>query len=166
MQRLPLALQQIQFARDYTLRLLDQTDPQTWFCHPQGGVTHIAWQVGHLAMADYRLLLERIRGARPQDETLISTEFLKLFGKQSVPSADASLYPAAEEIRATFDRVRKQALVELHDLQDSDLDIEPVKPHSLFNTKLGSLLWSANHEMMHAGQIGLLRRLHGCQPLW
>ncbi len=39
----------------------------------------IAWQVGHLAMAEYRLALERIRGPQPQDAGLISEEFLRLF---------------------------------------------------------------------------------------
>ena len=39
---------------------------------------------------------------------------------------------------------------------------EPVdEPYALFPTKLGGLYFCAAHEMMHAGQIGLLRRLLG-----
>jgi len=41
------------------------------------------------------------------------------------------------------------------------LDKPPLKPLSLAKTKLWSLLWCAQHEMVHAGQIGLLRRLLG-----
>ena len=81
MSRRQLAIEQIKFARDYTVRLLDQTKTEDWFRFPPGGVTNIAWQVGHLAMAQYRLGMERIRGARPADEQLITEDFLKMFGK-------------------------------------------------------------------------------------
>ena len=33
-------------------------------------------------------------------------------------------------------------------------------------TKLKALLWCAQHEMSHAGQIGLLRRHLGFPPMW
>jgi uncharacterized damage-inducible protein DinB len=36
----------------------------------------------------------------------------------------------------------------------------------LAQTKRASLLWCAQHELVHAGQIGLLRRLLGYPPLW
>jgi hypothetical protein len=65
MSRLQLAIEQIAFARNYTIRLLDQTEAADWFRQPPGGITHIAWQVGHLAIAQYRLALERIRGPQP-----------------------------------------------------------------------------------------------------
>ena len=48
-------------------------------------MTNIAWQVGHLAMAQYRMGMELIRGVRPEDEKLISDSFRKVFGKVSVP---------------------------------------------------------------------------------
>ena|SRR6516162_1282572 len=49
--RLQLAVEQILFARNYTIRLLDQTPVTEWFRQPPDGVSHIAWQVGHLAFA-------------------------------------------------------------------------------------------------------------------
>ena len=33
-------------------------------------------------------------------------------------------------------------------------------------TKLQVLHWCANHELVHAGQIALLRRLFGQKPIW
>src|SRR5581483_3006755 len=101
--RLKLFVDQICTARKYTNRLLDATDIKDWFRQPHEGVTHIAWQVGHLAMADYRLGLDRIRGPRPEDESLISTSFLQLFGRDSVP-AEAAKYPSLADIRNVFDR--------------------------------------------------------------
>ena len=166
MARLQLAIEQIVFARSYTMRLLDAVKEEDWFRQPREGVTHLAWQIGHLAMAQYRLGLERIRGNRPDDALLISEHFLHLFGRNSVPDVDATKYPPAAEIRAVFDRVHRQLLQELPSISEADLDSPLLKPHALARTKLWSLLWCAQHEMVHAGQIGLLRRLLGYAPLW
>jgi hypothetical protein len=166
MSRLESAIRQIGFARTYTTRLLDSVPESDWFRQPAGGVTHVAWQVGHLAMAQYRMALERIRGPRPEDAALISEDFLRLFGRDSVPDPDPARYPTIPEIRAVFDRVDRQLHQELPAVQDSDLDSPLLKPHSLAKTKLEALLWCAQHEMVHAGQIGLLRRLLGHPPLW
>jgi hypothetical protein len=166
MSRLDLAVEQIVFARKYTVRLLDRVEEKDWFRLPREGVTHVAWQVGHLAMAQYRLGLERTRGRRPEDEALISDHFLALFGRDSVPDADPGRYPPPAGIRAVFDGVHRRLLEEARGLSEEDLDTPVLKPHALIRTKLWSLLWCAQHEMVHAGQIGLLRRLLGYPPVW
>jgi uncharacterized damage-inducible protein DinB len=166
MSRLDLAVGQISRVREYTLRLLDNTNPAEWFRQPAEGVTHIAWQVGHLAMAEYRLGLERIRGKKPEDGQLISEEFQTLFRRESMPDPDAKKYPDPIEIRTVLDRVHQRTLAELKTLPENMLDTPSTGPHPLFNTKLGALLWCAQHEMLHAGQIGLLRRLLGHAPIW
>jgi uncharacterized damage-inducible protein DinB len=166
MSRLEMARDQIVLARRYTLRLLEDLQPGDWFRQPTEGITHIAWQVGHLAMAQYRLLLLRMRGERPNDQELISADFLAKFGQGTAPDRDPAKYPPIREIRQVFDHVFRQACEELPSYTDVELDQPPVKPHPLFETKLGSLTWCARHEMMHAGQIGLLRRLLGKPPQW
>ena len=163
--RLQQALDQIRSARAYTLEMLADLQPQDWFAMP-GGVTHIAWQVGHLAFAQYRLGLDRIRGERPSDGKLISLAMLTIFGRDSMPFADSRKYPPLDEIRAAFDRTYDAVLDEGTRIIDADLDLPPHKPHRLFNTRLGSLLWCSRHEMVHAGQIALLRRMIGRKPLW
>ena len=167
MNRLQLAIEQIVFARNYTSKLLDQAPMAEWFRLPPGGVSHIGWQVGHLAFAEYRICMARIRGERPEDEQLISSHVLKLFSAASTPNPDPTAYPSPEEIRAVLARVHQAALAEISRLGDSELD-EPamLKPHRLFNTKLGALSWCPMHEMTHAGQLGLLRRLLGKRPQW
>ena len=166
MSRLRLALEQIVFARNYTIRLLDHTPVADWFRQSPGGVSHIAWQVGHLAFAEYRMALERIRGPRPQDADLISEGFLRLFGRDSMPDPDPAKYPGQAQIRAVFERVHGQALRELRGLDEGELDRPVLRPHPLVQTKLWALLWCAQHEAVHAGQIGLLRRQLGHAPLW
>jgi hypothetical protein len=166
MTRLELVVEQIVFARNYTTGLLDQTPAAEWFRLPPGGVSHVAWQVGHLAYAEYRMALWRIRGPQPGDDGLIAPEFGRIFGAQSVPDTDPARYPSQADIRAVFDRVHAQVLGELRGLDEGELDQPVPHPHRFAKTKLLALLWCANHEMLHAGQIGLLRRQLGYPPLW
>jgi hypothetical protein len=162
--RLQPAIDQIVFARNYTLGLLDQTKTDDWFRIPPGGVTHVGWQVGHIAFAEYRLALWRIRGPQPQDDDLFTPEFRRLFGANSVPEA-RSPYPA-DELRDVLNRVHEKVLRELPGLDESELDHPVPHPHPFAQTKLLALLWCAHHEMLHAGQIGLLRRHLGYPPMW
>jgi hypothetical protein len=166
MTRLDLLLDQIRLARRYTEQLLAESPGSDWFRMPQGEVTHIAWQVGHLAIAEYRLGLERIRGQRDDDESLVSGHFLKVFGRGSVPDPDPLGYPSVQEIRQVFDRVHVRTMSELPALSDPTLDAPPVVAHPLCETKGQILGWCARHEMFHAGQIALIRRLLGSAPLW
>lgn len=164
MNRLQLARERMQVARDYTLRFLDQTPTSDWLRIPASGVSHIAWQVGHLAMAEYRLTLDRIRWRTSDDETLISDAFLQTFARESVPSTDLPF--SVDVIREIFDRVHARMLTESAHWSEESLAAPVLKPHPIVKTKLEALDWCANHELVHAGQIGLLRRQLGHQPLW
>ena len=166
MSRLQQAVEQISFARDYTIHLLDHTPPTEWFRQPPCGVSHIAWQVGHLAFAEYSLALLDIRGPQPRDTDLISEQHLTLFGPDSVPDPDPKVYPDHSELRAVLDRVHEQVLRELSSLSEGELDQPVQDPLPFGKTKLLMLLWCARHEMLHAGQIGLLRRQLGYSHLW
>ena len=125
---LQLAIEQIEFARNYVVGILVEIDEADWFVMPAGCPTHVAWQVGHLAMAEYGLCLFRQRGRQPIDLELMSSNFRKLFSRGSVPEADASKYPSPAEIRATFDRVHAQVLQEAPSFTKEQLR-EPVEPH-------------------------------------
>jgi hypothetical protein len=164
--RLQLVTQEMLAARDYTNELLGSIPERDWFRRPDALATHVAWQVGHLAFAEYSLAIRRIRGERPDDESMISTEFRTLFGKGSQPQAHPEMYPAVDEIRRIFETVHRRAIDEIEHLTDADLDEPTAQPHRLFDTKLGALLWCSRHEMLHAGQIGLIRRFLGNSPLW
>lgn len=161
MSELKSAIDQIRTARLYTKELLKHIHDKDWFRQPSEGVTHVAWQVGHLAVCEYGLGMKRIRGERPNDSELVSAEHRNLFGKGSIPEPDAARYPSPGEIRDLFDRVHKQTTEELAATEE-DVFSGPIDPpHPMFKTKLEALHWCAQHEFVHAGQIGLLRRLLG-----
>lgn len=166
MTRLDFALERIRQARAYTLPLLENVTDDDWFRQPAEGVTHLAWQVGHIAMAEYRLGLDRVRGERPEDAELISPAQLLVWGKGSTPDPNPANNPTPAETLAVFHRVHEQVLRELTELTDEQLDETVHKPHRLFTKKYDSLIWCSQHEFLHAGQIGLVRRLLGCAPLW
>ena len=165
MTRLDFALEQIRLARGYTCWLLDAVEPALWYTMPAGGVTHVAWEAGHLAMAQYVLCIERVRGERDSDADFVSPAFLDLFRRGTVPDADAGVYPPLDEIRAVLDRVHQQVMTELAGLTDAQLDEPPTREHPQFTTKFGALTWCARHEMLHAGHIALIRRQLGAEPL-
>ncbi len=162
--RLEIAIRNIQFVRRYTLSLLDGLSEDQWYWVPptdSGYVTHIAWQCGHIAMAQYGLTLFRQRGRAEVDSSLMSGKFRKLFMRGTEPSADRQKYPPPEEIRAVMDRVYEQMLGEIASFDGSHLDQPVDQPHAAFATCYGALLFAGDHEMVHAGQIGMLRRLMG-----
>jgi len=160
-----LALKQIEFARSYTLTLLADIGPEEWFTMPAGCGTHVAWQVGHLAMAEYGLCLFRQRGRAEVDSSLMTSSFRKAFSRGSTPEPDPAKNPTPAEIRDIFEKVHAQVLLEVPRLTAETL-AEPVDmPYAAYPTKLGALLFCSHHEMLHAGQLGMLRRLLGKQPV-
>ena len=163
--RIELAIDQIKFARKYSLGLIDDIDDSDWFRTPPACPTHIAWQVGHLAMAQYALTMIRLRGKEPEDEPIIAANFFRKFQKGTQPEDDRSAYPSPAEIRKTLNRVHAKSLAELASYTDADLDVKLPEPHAVFDTKLGSVFFCSAHELIHAGQIGLLRRMLGKTPL-
>jgi uncharacterized damage-inducible protein DinB len=166
MTRLEFAIERIRQAREYTLPMLEGIGPDDWFRQPAEGVTHLAWQVGHIAMAQYRLALERLRGERPEDAAIISPEQIVVWFKGSTPDPDPAKNPTPDETLQVFHRVYDQVMKELPTFTEAQLDETIVKPHRLFTQKYDSLIWCSQHEFIHAGQIGLVRRLLGRAPLW
>ena len=159
------AMGQIEFARRYTLELLDATPKERWFEIPPGLPTNIAWQVGHVTVSQYGLLMFRIRGRLPEDLSLIPGRFRKSYGRESTPSADPASQPSADELLARMAEVYDLAMSELARVT-ADVLLEPVDmPYAAYPIKLGAILFCPLHEHIHAGQIGVVRRTLGLQPV-
>lgn len=163
--RLELAISQIEFARKYVLQLVEDIPESDWFREVSPCPTHLAWQVGHLAMAQYALTMLRIRGKEREDEEILSKKFFRSFQKGTTPTFDPAAYPDVQEIRDTLQRVHETSLRELETQTDESLDVPLPEPHAVFSTKLGSIFFCSAHEMLHAGQIGLWRRMSGRGPI-
>ena len=160
-----LAIEQINSARQYSLSLIEDIDESDWFVQPGGSPTHVAWEVGHLAMAEYGLGLFRQRGRVSEDTELMPSRFRKAFQRGSTPSPDPESYPTPSAIVDTLNQVHSQFLVEREQWTLEELQQEIDQPYAVYPNRLGALLFCAHHEMLHAGQIGLLRRLLGKDPV-
>ncbi len=160
-----LALAQIVSARQYLQTLLADLPDDQWFVMPTGTATHVAWQVGHLAMAEYGLCLFRQRGRTSADLELMPGTFRKQFQRGSQPQPDPQQNPTPAEIRLALDTVHAQVLAEVPTFSDEQLSQPADMPYAAQATRYGALLFCAHHEMLHAGQIGLLRRLLGHPPV-
>ena len=162
---LEAAIGQIQFARSYTSELLDATPEEHWHTIPAALPTSIAWQVGHLTVSQYGLLLFRMRGRQPEDLELIPGKFRKAYGRGSTPKSGADGQPSASELRQRLARVLELGLEQLNSIS-ADVLLEPVDmPYAAYPIKLGAILFCPMHEQIHAGQIGMLRRALGLDPI-
>lgn len=162
--RLASAMERIRTSRMLTSSFLQDIAADQWFWQPPGLSTHVAWQVGHSAAAQYALCLKRTRGGVESDAQLIPAEFAASFGRGSEP-ASAGESPSVEQIQSVFDRVHEQTLAELSQRTAEELDVATEPTHPMFSTKLEAVEFSSQHELLHAGQIALLRRLMGKRPL-
>jgi hypothetical protein len=157
------AIGQIEFARRYTLELLDATPQDRWFESPSSLPTHIAWQVGHLAVSQYGLLMFRQRGRAPGDLDLVPGTFRKRFGRSSQPFAptDATDDDNPAALLQRLQTIHTQAIAELTTNDPAQL-LEPTEmPYAVYPQKIGCILFAPLHEQIHSGQIGLIRRLLG-----
>lgn len=159
-------LKRIETAHRYSEMFLADIEGDQWYRQPSEGVTNLIWQLGHLAAAQYALGIERIRGPLPESESILPENFRPRYGKGSVPSPDPVQNQTPAELRAIRQRVHERVLALIPDLSAAELDEPPhLGPHPMFKTKLECLEWCAGHELVHAGQIALLRRFLGKQPL-
>lgn len=158
-------LSQMDFARKYTLNLLSAVPDELWSKIPEGASTHFAWQVGHLAVAQYGLMLFRQRGRAEGDLELMPGWLRKQFGRGSIPPVEGEGGPTKAELMAILERIHTTSMATVPSLSPELLSEPTEMPFAGYPIKLGALLFCPIHEGIHAGQIGLLRRLHGLDPI-
>jgi hypothetical protein len=163
--RLDAVIDRMRRTREYTRQYLPDLTPEEWFWSPPSYTTHIAWQVAHIAVSQYNLCLRRLRGRTAEDDSLVSEDFVNSFKIGSQPIAGSKANPPLAEIQRVFDAVHHQILTELPLVDDAELDAPSEPPHPRFKTKLGGIDYASQHELVHAGQIAMLRRLMGKAPL-
>ena len=161
---------QLERTRVLSLGMIDRVPHERWFEMPSG-ITHVGWNVGHLAIAEYFLGLVFTRGIQETDREFIPENYSELFGYGSVPSPDSTKYPSPTEILIVLAAVHERLLSEVQSMPASRLN-EPCQflegefdHHPIFERIGGALEWLGYHEHVHIGTIGLLRRQLGAAPV-
>jgi hypothetical protein len=155
----------MEFARNYTLGLISEIPEELWQQTPAGIPSHFAWQIGHLAVAQYGLMLFRQRGRAEGDVELMPGWFRKRYSRGTNPIEDLSPHPDRQTMLGMLDRIHHAAMAFMRETSPESL-LEPTEmPFTAYPIKLGAFLFCPLHESIHSGQIGLLRRAHGLPPV-
>ena len=123
---------------------------------PVPGANHIAWQIGHLAVAE-RNLGNQIPGAA-------YPELPAGFAERHTMEANRrdEDFGTKAEYLDVFNKVRQATIDAVGKLSDADLDKPTAGRMAEMAPTVGALaLLNANHAMMHAGQFSVVRRKLG-----
>ena len=158
-------LGQMAFARTYTLQMIEGLPEDLWQATAVGIPSNFAWQIGHLAVAQYGLMLFRQRGRAEGDVELMPGWFRKRYSRGTNPMEDSSQHPPKTEMLGMLERIHL-ASMDFMRQAPAELLLEPTEmPYAAYPVKLGAFLFCPLHESIHSGQIGLLRRVHGLPPI-
>lgn len=150
----------LRFCHATTEKLMDSTPDEHALAQLPGADNHKAWTLGHHAISQ-AWFASMLTGSMPS----VPESYNALFGMNSVPQPDASLYPPLQELKSywksTFD-----ALIEAVDaLTDDELPMAPAQDSGGFITsKFDAIAKAAWHDGWHAGQLAALRRGLGLPP--
>lgn len=158
-----MALGQMKFARTYLLGLIENVPDSLWHEIPAGSPSHLAWQIGHLAVAQYGLMLFRQRGRAEGDMELMPGWLRKKYGRGT--KATLENIESKEMLLNSLSQIHERSMFEVATASASQLAETIDMPYAVYPNKLGALLFCPLHESIHIGQIGVLRRMLGLDPV-
>lgn len=158
---------QVRWMRQYGLQLIESVPHELWYKIAPGMSTHLAWQVGHMAVAQYGLMLFRQRGRIESDMELMPGWLRKNFGRGSQPSMDENdpKNPTPASLLERFQSIHEESCATAQQLTFETLMETIDMPYAAYPNKFGALLFCPLHESIHVGQIGVIRRALGLEPL-
>jgi hypothetical protein len=125
---------------------------------PVPGANHTAWQLGHLIGGEIMLLAQIPGGSQLE----LPAGFVERHSKETASMEPPKGFLTKAEYLAIWKNVREQTFAKLDQLPDADLDKPSTGRMATFAPTWGHLfLLAANHQMMHGGQIAVLRRKLG-----
>lgn len=118
---------------------------------------HVLWTLGHLTTT-YSWLASLIDGKAAQ----VPESFTKLFGYQSKPVTDASVYPSHSDVLRHHHAAFARLMEAVGNLKPEDAHKPTVNDSFGFaKDRLDAVLKGCWHEGWHQGQISTLRRALG-----
>ena len=137
--------------------------PEDKLCHqPFEGGNHALWIMGHCAVSDdyFRCTIGETGAATAPEG------WQEQFGHGSTPSADASTYPPAAEVRHIFDEARIAFTDWIESLDEAGLNKPMPDDWTGFAPNVAEFpAFVAAHEAMHLGQLMDVRKSLGMAPL-
>ncbi len=149
---LQAAVDELIFTRMRLVKVVKDLTQEQWFAQPDGFVNNVAWNVGHLVIAQQYLCYGRL-GLELAFENGLS----KKFGGGTSP-ADWDAQPDTDELTRLLTELPEQLSADVAAGKfDSYVMPEPVEGRfPPAKTALHSFIFNQYHEGLHAGTIGEL----------
>jgi hypothetical protein len=126
---------------------------------PVPKANHIAWQMGHLILAESGLLKEALPGAAYPP---LPAGFAETHAQEKAQSESTQGARTKAEYLDLFGKTRDATIAAVAKLSDADFDKPTTGNMAKFAPTVGALLvLTANHVLMHAGQFSVVRRKLG-----
>jgi hypothetical protein len=139
-------------------RYLSDLSDADLLVRPVPGANHVAWQLGHLIASEI-MLLSTVPGGSQLE---LPPGFVERHGKETAGMDPPKGFLTKAEYLSIFKKVREQTFAKLDTLPEADLDKPNTGRMAQFAPTIGHLfLLAAHHQMMHGGQIPVLRRKLG-----
>ncbi len=142
--------------RERMAKGLSELSDEQWFTQPDGFANNIAWNVGHLIMAQQGLCYGRLGLAVPFGNDNMK-QYRALYGGGTSPT-DWSANPDTAELLRLFTDLPKQMLEDANAGLFDNLEMpEPVEGRfPPPQTTLHGLIFNQYHEGLHIGTMGEL----------
>jgi hypothetical protein len=126
---------------------------------PAPAANHIAWQLGHLIVAEQGLIGGQLPAAKYPE---LPARFAEQHGKATAAAEPPRGFGTKAEYLSLFGKSREVTLGALATLTDADLDKPTTGDMAKYAPTLGAMfLLQSNHTLMHAGQFTVVRRKLG-----
>jgi uncharacterized damage-inducible protein DinB len=158
MTQIELAADLAQRSQGMLMMTLADFSDADFFVRPCPGANHAAWQLGHLAASEASI----INGVKPGANTTVSEEFASKFKKENSTKDDVAFFPSKAAILEQLAKTRAATIAFIKTLTPADLDKPGPERMQKMCPTVGHLInLVGNHDMMHMGQLQVIRRKLG-----
>ncbi|HET6251232.1 MAG TPA: DinB family protein [Tepidisphaeraceae bacterium] len=143
---------------EMTKMYLEDMSEAEMFARPCGDANHVAWQFGHLAVAETNML----KSVKPQAAAALPAGFAEKFTKETARLDDPKAFPSKAEIVGAYIKAREASIAWAKTLTPADMDKPTDERMRNFAPTVGHVVsMMPLHTMMHIGQLQVLRRKLG-----
>ena len=126
---------------------------------PVPNANHIAWQLGHLIASEATSFQTKFPGTTPH---ALPAGFVEQHKKEMSTATTATGFLKKDEYVNLYKNVRAVTMAALDKMPDADLGKDPEMGWGdMVPTFASVFAMIANHDMMHAGQFTVVRRMLG-----
>lgn len=145
------------FTKNVLNGMLSDLSDADLLVRPVDGANHIAWQIGHLILAEQRMG-SRLPGAKYPE---LPAGFAEKHDRQPTAQNVTSGFGTKAQYLELFNKTRETTLAALAKLSDADLDQPVSTPVPGFTNLGGVVMLIALHSLTHGGQFSVVRRKLG-----